>query len=130
MNETLLESLPVWAAVPAAVLLILSGIMALIGSLGLLRLPDFYSRVHAPTLSATLGAILTVGASMLVAIGHGHRAVFHEVLILGFLMITSPVTAMLLMRAVRYRRNRLVTPPPKKAEKAAEKPPEVSDTRS
>jgi multicomponent K+:H+ antiporter subunit G len=33
--------LPVWAALPAGLLLIAGGLFALIGSLGLLRLRDF-----------------------------------------------------------------------------------------
>lgn len=111
MNEALL-SLPAWVGWVASILLVLSGLMALIGSLGLLRLPDFYSRVHAPTLSSTLGAMLVILASMMISLASGQRAVLHEVLIVLFLLLTSPLTAMLLMRAVRYRRSRLVTPSP------------------
>ena len=40
---------------PATLLLVLGGALALIGGIGLLRLPDFYQRMHAPTLSNTLG---------------------------------------------------------------------------
>src|SRR5688500_4811699 len=47
--------LPVWAALPAALLLIAGGILTLIGALGLVRLRDFYSRMHAPTMGTTLG---------------------------------------------------------------------------
>lgn len=109
MNE-ILSSLPAWVAWLAAAMLVLSGLLALIGSIGLLRLPDFYARVHAPTLSSTLGAMLVVAASMLVSLASGHRWVLHELLIVLFLALTSPLTAMLLMRAVRYRRSRFVTP--------------------
>ena len=47
--------LPVWVALPAALLLIAGGLLTLIGALGLLRLRDFYSRMHAPTMGTTLG---------------------------------------------------------------------------
>ena len=44
-----LETLPLWAAIPAAAFLVLGASLALIGSFGLLRLPTFYERIHAPT---------------------------------------------------------------------------------
>ncbi len=50
-------TLPLWAAVPAAILLICGGLLALIGSLGLLRMKDFYARMHPPTLGTTLGTV-------------------------------------------------------------------------
>ena len=62
-----LSELPLWFALPAALLLILSGLLTLIGCLGLLRLQDFYARIHAPTLGTTLGAGGVLLASMLVS---------------------------------------------------------------
>ena len=50
-----LHDLPVWAALLTALLILIGSSLALIGSLGLLRLKSFYERVHAPTLGATLG---------------------------------------------------------------------------
>ena len=44
-----------------ASLLVLAGaIAAFVGSLGLLRLPTFFERVHAPTMGTTLGAALVL----------------------------------------------------------------------
>jgi len=97
--------LPLWAALPAAILLILGGLLALIGAIGLLRLPDFFARMHAPSMGSTLGAGCVLIASMLVSSALAHRAVIHEVLITVFLITTTPVTAMLLMRAA-IRRHR------------------------
>ncbi|MGO3743333.1 monovalent cation/H(+) antiporter subunit G, partial [Kerstersia sp.] len=37
-----------------ALLLVAGGLLALIGSIGLLRLRNFYQRLHAPTLGNTL----------------------------------------------------------------------------
>jgi len=91
--------LPWWAAVPAALLLIAGGLLAVIGSLGLLRLPDFQSRMHPPTMGTTLGTGCVLMASMLVSSALLHRAVIHELLITLFVVLTAPVTAMLLMRA-------------------------------
>lgn len=46
----------------AALVLLLSGTFFLsVGSLGVVRLPDFFSRLHAVSKSDTLGAILSLG---------------------------------------------------------------------
>lgn len=94
---------PLWAALPAALLLVCGGLLALVGSLGLLRLDTFYARIHAPTMGNTLGAGCVLFASMLVSSALAQRPVIHEVLITVFIVVTSPVTAMLLMRAARFR---------------------------
>lgn len=95
--------LPLWVTIPASLLLIISGLLTLIGSLGLLRLPDFYSRMHPPTMGTTLGVGCVLIASMLVSSALLHRPVIHELLITLFVVMTAPVTAMLLMRAATYR---------------------------
>lgn len=96
-------SLTVWIGVPAAILLILGGLLTLIGSVGVLRLPDFYARMHAPTMGTTLGTGCVLVASMLVSSGVLHRPVVHELVITLFLTMTAPVTAILLMQAARAR---------------------------
>lgn len=95
--------LPLWAALPATLLLIFGGLLTVIGSLGLLRLPDFYSRMHPPTMGTTLGAGSVLIASMLVSSALLHRPVVHELLITLFVVMTAPVTAMLLIRAAIHR---------------------------
>lgn len=94
---------PMWAALPAAVLLVCGGLLTVVGSLGLLRLEAFYARIHAPTMGSTLGAGCVLIASMLVSSALAGRPVIHELLITVFILVTSPVTAMLLMRAAMYR---------------------------
>ncbi|PZN31960.1 MAG: cation:proton antiporter [Proteobacteria bacterium] len=95
--------LPLWATIPAAVLLVTGGLLTLIGSIGLLRLKDFYSRMHPPTMGMTLGSGCVLIASMIISTAILHKPVIHELLITLFVVITSPVTAMLLMRAAAYR---------------------------
>jgi multicomponent K+:H+ antiporter subunit G len=95
--------LPPWAAVPAAVLLICGGFFAFIGSLGLLRMKTFYARMHPPTLGTTLGTGCVLLASMLTSSALLQRPVIHELLITVFVLITSPVSAMTLMRAAVSR---------------------------
>ena len=94
---------PLWAALPAAMLLVCGGLLVLVGSFGLLRLNSFYARIHAPTMGSTLGAGCVLVASMLVSSALAQRPVIHEMLITLFILITSPVTAMLLMRAAIFR---------------------------
>ncbi|MGH8174649.1 MAG: monovalent cation/H(+) antiporter subunit G [Steroidobacter sp.] len=95
--------LPLWATAPAAVLLVIGGLITLIGSLGLLRLHDFFARMHSPSMGNTLGAACVVVASMLTSSAIAGRPVIHELLITLFLVMSSPVTSIMLMRAAFYR---------------------------
>ena len=96
-------TLPEWAAVLVAVFLLGGAAITLIGTIGLWRLPTFYQRIHAPTLGTSLGGGFVLLASALYfTIGTG-RLVVHEALIFAFILITTPVTLMLLARAALYR---------------------------
>ena len=98
------SEIPLWAALPAALLLVCGGLFTLLGAFGLYRLESFYARIHAPTLGASLGTICVLAASMLVSSALAERFVIHESLILLFVFMSSPVTTMLLMRAAMFRR--------------------------
>ena len=103
-----LADLPLWASLPAALLLIGGGILTLLGSLGLLRLDDFFARVHAPTMGSTLGTYCVLTASMLVSSALAARPVIHELLIALLILITAPVTTMILMSAaIRREKSRV-----------------------
>jgi multicomponent K+:H+ antiporter subunit G len=95
--------LPLWAAAPAAVLLVIGGLLTLIGSVGLLRLPDFFARMHGPSMGNTLGVGCVLIASMLSSSALAGRPVIYELLITLFLVMSSPVTSMMLMSAAFYR---------------------------
>lgn len=95
--------LPAFVAVVTALLVLAGAALALIGSIGLLRLQSFYDRVHAPTLGATLGTGFVLIASMVLFSALESRPVLHEVLIGVFMTITTPVTYMLLVRAATHR---------------------------
>jgi len=95
--------MPDWVALSTALLVLLGATLALIGSFGLLRLRSFYDRVHAPTMGTTLGVALVLVASMLLFSALESRPVLHEVLIGVFMILTTPVTFMLLMRAALHR---------------------------
>ena len=95
--------LPLWATLPASLLLVLGGLLTVIGSLGLLRLPTFFARMHGPSMGNTLGTGCVLMASMITSSALLHRVLIHEVLITVFIVIASPITAMLVMRAAMYR---------------------------
>jgi len=98
-----MNAIPAWIIVPVALLMIVSGVLTLIGSIGLLRLRTFNERMHAPTLGMTLGVFCMVLASTLVATVLQGRPVLHEFLISLFLIMTAPVTAILLMQSAIRR---------------------------
>jgi multicomponent K+:H+ antiporter subunit G len=90
------------AALVALLVLVGAG-LALIGSIGLLRLRTFYERLHPPTLATTLGLGSILVASMLLFSALQSRVVIHEIVIAVFIVLTTPVTYMLLVRAARHR---------------------------
>lgn len=100
---TALGDLPAWTAIVVSLCVLLGAAVTLIGSLGLLRLGNFYARVHAPTLGATLGMASILLGSMLYFSVLEARPVVHEILIAVFVTLTTPVTLMLLARAALYR---------------------------
>jgi len=72
---------------------------AVVGGIGLLRLPDFYTRIHAGGITDTLGAGLILVGLMLQS--DGWLLVFKLVMILSLLLITSPTSAHALSKAAR-----------------------------
>ncbi len=98
-----LASLPDWAALLVAVLMLASALLAFIGSVGLLRLKSFYSRLHAPTLGTTLGLFLMVVATIVFfSLARGHL-VLSPLLVGVFVTATVPITMILLARAALQR---------------------------
>ena len=84
-------------------LLILTGaLFTFIGSLGLARLRDFYTRLHGPTKATTLGVGCMLIASALFFSTRGDGLSLHEVLVTLFLFITAPVSAHLLAKAALH----------------------------
>jgi multicomponent K+:H+ antiporter subunit G len=104
--------IPAWVAVLASLFLVGGAMVTLIGSIGLVRLDSFYARVHAPTLGTTLGTGCIAMASILYFSALGTRIVLHEVLILLFVAVTTPVTLMILVRAATIRDRIGQSPPP------------------
>lgn len=86
-------------------LLILAGaFFTLAGSIGLVRFPDFFLRLHGPTKSTTLGVGSLLLASALHFSSQEAQIRFPEVLIMLFLFMTAPVSAHLLAKAALHLR--------------------------
>jgi multicomponent K+:H+ antiporter subunit G len=81
--------------------LLAGAFFALSGSIGLVRLPDFYSRMHGPSKATTLGVGATlIGSAIYFSVGPGTS--LHEVLVTLFLFMTAPVSAHLLCKAALH----------------------------
>ena len=86
-------------------LLILIGAgFALVGSWGLVKLPDLMMRLHAPTKATTLGVGALLIASVLYFLLIEGWFSIHEVLITLFLFLTAPVTAHMIAKALLHCR--------------------------
>jgi multicomponent Na+:H+ antiporter subunit G len=81
--------------------LVAGGIFCVIGTVGLLRMPDFYTRMHAASVTDTLGAGLVLTGLVLQA---GFTLVAVKLLIIGLLIFfTSPTATHALARAALTR---------------------------
>ena len=88
----------IWDIIISA-LLVIGGFFGLVGSYGLVKLPDPMTRLHAPTKAATLGAGAVLLASMIwFPVHHGYFS-WHELLITLFLFLTAPVTGFFIAKA-------------------------------
>jgi multicomponent K+:H+ antiporter subunit G len=87
--------------VVASLLLLVGLAFTLVGSIGLVRLPDFYTRMHAPTKATTLGVSSILAAAALTLPGHPVATALKALLIITFLFLTAPIGAHMLARAAR-----------------------------
>lgn len=95
--------MPLWVEVTVGVLLLISAVMALASAVGLVRLTEFFPRMHVPALTATLGVWCVTGAAVLYfSVLDGGLAAYYW-LVAIFMTITVPVTTVLLTRAALFR---------------------------
>lgn len=91
------------AEIVISLLLVAAGIFGLVGSFGLLKLPDTMTRLHAPTKATTLGVGGVLIASMLYFWIIQGKLSWHEFLITMFLLLTAPITANFIAKAHLHR---------------------------
>lgn len=101
------------------ILFVVSGIFfLLVGSIGIIRLPGFYSRTHATSKSDTLGMILIIVGLIIfegLTINSGKLA-----LVLLFIMLANPIGAHALARAAYNSGLKPIFQDNKKEEKRAD----------
>ena len=83
--------------VVSMVFLLAGAFFTLVGGIGVLRLPDFYTRLHGAGITDTLGAGLILTGLMVQA--DSFLVVFKLVTVLFFLWITSPTSTHALARS-------------------------------
>lgn len=88
----------------SAILIILGATFSLIGSVGLVKFPDIYMRLHGPTKATTLGVGGILLGTMIVIFLQGEIVAVRELLITAFLFLTAPVSAHLIAKAALHRR--------------------------
>ena len=103
MNEI---TLPLWAEVLIALLVLGGSIIALLGSLGLMRLKSYFERVHSPSIIATMGCWLIMWATFVFFSATGKGLALYALLIAVFIAVTVPITTVFLMRAALFRARR------------------------
>ncbi|WP_058997170.1 monovalent cation/H(+) antiporter subunit G [Haloarcula sp. CBA1127] len=70
-----------------------------VASIGIVRLPDVYTRAHAASKSDTLGAVLAIGAAALAI--QTDLATIKAVFLLVFMFLTNPTAAHAIARAAQ-----------------------------
>ena len=81
-------------------LMVVGAVLSLLAALGVVRMPDVYSRMQSATKASTLG----VGCTMLaVAVDFADLAITTRVvLIVAFVFLTAPISAHMIGRAAYY----------------------------
>lgn len=99
-------------AIYAVTFCLLAGaIFTLVGALGLLKLNDSMTRLHAPTKVGTVGIGALLLASMIHSYAFGEGSM-HELLIMAFLFVTAPISANFMAKVNIHKRSCVAPPSP------------------
>ena len=99
----------------AAFFLLVGAIFTFVAAIGLLKLNESMTRLHAPTMAGTVG----IGAFLLASVFNAYatrEGSMHELLILAFLFVTAPVSAHFIAKVSIHRRACPTPPPPREDE--------------
>jgi multicomponent K+:H+ antiporter subunit G len=87
-----------------SILLLIGGSFVLIGSIGLVKMPDFFMRLHGPTKATTMGMACLLIASMVYFNSTSQTYSFKELLISIFLLLTAPISGYMLIKAAIHHK--------------------------
>lgn len=96
----MVETLLLWLS---AACLLTGGLFGIVGGIGLVRFPDFYTRLHAAGITDTLCALLII-AGLLIQAGLALISI-KLLLIMLFLLFTAPTASHALARAAMLDRD-------------------------
>ena len=86
--------------VVAFILISLGAFFLLVGSIGLIRLPDFFSRIHATGKADTLGIMLVISGLLIIELSQGLLINSAKLLIIiAFVGLTNPTATNALAKA-------------------------------
>ncbi|WP_297322496.1 monovalent cation/H(+) antiporter subunit G [uncultured Bartonella sp.] len=97
------DDFPIWVSIIIVAFLVLGSGLTLLGAIGLTRAKSFYDRLHMPTLGTSWGIGGIIIASIIYSTMAGHKFISHSILLAIFIIVTTPVTLMLLSRAAMQR---------------------------
>lgn len=87
-----------------SILLLIGGFFILIGSIGLVKMPDFFMRLHGPTKATTLGMAALLVAAMVLFSTTQPGLSLKEVLISLFLLLTAPISGYMMIKSAIHHK--------------------------
>jgi len=87
-----------------SILLLIGGTFVLVGSIGLVKMPDFFMRLHGPTKATTLGMASLLVAAMIFFSTTQEGFSVNEILITLFLLITAPVSGYMMIKSAIHHK--------------------------
>jgi multicomponent Na+:H+ antiporter subunit G len=88
-----------------AIITLIGSIFIFLGALGLLRMPDFFTRIQAGTKASTLGTMLSI-----LGIGIIHYEWAGKIIILiVFVFMTNPIASHVIARAAHFTKVNLTS---------------------
>lgn len=101
-----------WTEAVCAVLVVTGGLLSLTAAVGLVRLKDYFQRMHPPTLALTLGAwCVSLAVALFFSLRDG-APVLQPIAVVALLSVTVPVSTLLLARAGLFRKRQAGEPVP------------------
>lgn len=87
-----------------SILLLIGGSFVLVGSIGLVKMPDFFMRLHGPTKATTLGMACLLTAAMVFFSQSEAGISLKEILISIFLLLTAPISGYMLIKSAIHHK--------------------------
>ena len=87
-----------------SILLLIGGFFILVGSIGLVKMPDFFMRLHGPTKATTLGVASLLIAAMVFYSTTQVELSVKEILISLFLLLTAPISGYMMIKSAIHHK--------------------------